>query len=98
MIGADCAGRIHAHMNEVRKGGSEALSVWLAADSPATPEIMEWGETAGLSFAGLLPFYFQGRDAVLLQWVGVPMDMDAVKVHDRHGRMLFDYVRDCLGY
>lgn len=97
-IGIDTVEQIHNHLNEVRRNGSEAVSVWLAADSPATPEVVRWCEKVGLSFAGIIPYYFEGSDAILLQWVGVPLDLGSARIQGDRAKRLFEYVKSNLGY
>jgi anti-sigma regulatory factor (Ser/Thr protein kinase) len=97
-IGMDSVEKIHDRMNALRKDGTDVISVWLAADSPFTPDVAKWCEKVGLSFAGLIPSYFGGRDALVMQWVGVPLDMSAIRIYGDKGRKLFAYVKNCLGY
>ena len=34
----------------------------------------------------------------VMQWVGAPLDMGAIRIHGDQGRRVFDYVKGCLGY
>jgi anti-sigma regulatory factor (Ser/Thr protein kinase) len=97
-IGKDCVDQIRAKMDEARKNGFEAIYLKLPLDTPATASIADECEKMGLFFAGVVPFALQGRDALVLQWVGVPLDMDAIKIYGDKGRVLFDYVKKCAGY
>jgi hypothetical protein len=55
-------------------------------------------ETFGLSFAGIIPLIAAGTDVLVMQWVGAPLDMGAIRIHGDQGRRVFDYVKGCLGY
>jgi hypothetical protein len=97
-IGMDCVERLHALLNAERGKGAEIVTAFLATDSPTAPEVAAWCEKVGLSFAGIVPGHFGGTDALVLQWVGVPLDANAVKIQDARVKKLFEYVRTCLGY
>jgi len=45
-----------------------------------------------------MPLLCAGTDVLVMQWVGVPLDMDAIRIHGDHGRRVLDYVKSCLGY
>jgi hypothetical protein len=97
-IGRDCVERIHTLMNALRKDGVETINLRLAAETPVAPFIVEECEKIGLSFAGVIPMILHGKDAIIMQWVGIPLDMDAIKIFGDKGRKLFAYVKKCLGY
>ncbi len=97
-IGADCVDRVRDAMNAERKAGAEAIYLRLPLSSPAAPQIAEACEKLGLSFAGVMPLICAGTDVLVMQWVGVPLDMDAIRIHGDRGRRMFDYVKSCLGY
>jgi hypothetical protein len=97
-IGKDCIENIRAKMDEARRNRFEAIYLKLALDAPSAPAIVNECEKMGLSFAGVLPFSLGGKDAIVMQWVGVPLDMDAIKIYGDRGRKLFDYVKTCAGY
>ena len=64
---------------------------------------------AALVLVSSVPLSAQSRDLELTEewriefgggpeWVGVPLDMDSIRIHGDRGRRVFDYVRSCLGY
>jgi hypothetical protein len=73
-------------MNAERKAGAEAIYLRLPLSSPAAPQIAEACEKLGLSFAGVMPLICAGTDVLVMQWVGVPLDMDAIRIHGDRGR------------
>jgi anti-sigma regulatory factor (Ser/Thr protein kinase) len=97
-LGSDCVEQIRQRLNAVRKDRVEAIFLRLPIDEPAACTVVEECGTMGFSFAGVIPRFLNGRDALILEWVGVPLDMDAVKIHGDNARRLFAYVRKCLGY
>ena len=54
-----------------------------------------WGEWRRLTAAvnGVCPHM-----RPVMQWVGAPLDMGAIRIHGDEGRRVFDYVKGCLGY
>jgi anti-sigma regulatory factor (Ser/Thr protein kinase) len=97
-IGMDCVERVHSLLNSARGAGSEVVTVRLALDSPSSPDVADWCEKVGLSFAGIVPAFFNSRDALVMQWIGTPLDMNAAKPFGDKNKKLFVYVRECLGY
>lgn len=97
-VGKDCLDVIRSNMDEARRNCFEAIFLRFPLDIPSAPGMVEACEKMGLSFAGIVPFYLGGRDAIVLQWVGVQQDMSAIKIYGDRGRKLFDYVKTCLGY
>jgi len=95
--GLGCVEEIHDHVNRLRASGTEVIRLLLAAESPAAPEVAAGCARLGLVFSGILPGHFAGRDALLLQWAGVPLDTTA-KIADRGGGTLFREVVAALGY
>jgi anti-sigma regulatory factor (Ser/Thr protein kinase) len=97
-IGADCVDRVRSAMNDARKAGAEAIYLRLPLSSPAAPQVSDACEAFGLSFAGIIPLIAAGTDVLVMQWVGAPLDMGAIRIHGDQGRRVFDYVKGCLGY
>jgi anti-sigma regulatory factor (Ser/Thr protein kinase) len=95
--GLGCVEEIHAHLNRLRASGTEVIRLLLAAESPAAPEVAASCAKLGLVLSGILPGHFAGRDALLLQWAGVPLDTTA-RIADKRGEALFREVVADLGY
>jgi len=95
--GLGCVEEIHDHVNRLRASGTEVIRLLLAAESPAAPEVAAGCARLGLVFSGILPGHFSGKDALLLQWAGVPLDTTA-KIADKRGGTLFREVASALGY
>lgn len=96
-IGADCGDRVRKIVNESRRARKDAVYAFLPLQSPHLPALFAECEALGLSFAGVMPHIHFGEDRILMQWVGIPLDMEAIHVHGDRSRKLFAYVRTCLG-
>ncbi|MGE4421428.1 MAG: GNAT family N-acetyltransferase [Pseudodesulfovibrio sp.] len=93
-IGADTVREITDGLRGCREKRMDAVYAFLPAGVPASPQVVEACERMGFFFAGLMPHIHDGQDRILLQYIDIHLDLDAVRVYGDMTRKLFDYIRD----
>jgi anti-sigma regulatory factor (Ser/Thr protein kinase)/GNAT superfamily N-acetyltransferase len=73
-------------------GGAEVVDLDLPLSQPATVELWEKAESVGFFFSGIRPYEAADGDAVRLQRLFVPLDLDRLRIYPKFGRALLDYV------
>lgn len=92
-IGEETEGEVRSLLNACRRERRDAVYAFLPACDPAAPGLAEACERLGFFFAGVMPHIHDSGDRLLMQFLDIPLDMDAVKVFGEMGATLFDYVR-----
>jgi anti-sigma regulatory factor (Ser/Thr protein kinase)/RimJ/RimL family protein N-acetyltransferase len=93
-IGADTVREIADGLRACREKRMDAVYAFLPAGVPAGPQVVEACERMGFFFAGLMPHIHGGQDRILLQYIDIPLDLEAVRVYGDMTRKLFGYIRD----
>jgi anti-sigma regulatory factor (Ser/Thr protein kinase)/GNAT superfamily N-acetyltransferase len=73
-------------------GGAEVVDLDLPLSQPATVELWQRAEAAGFFFSGIRPHEAADGDAVRLQRLAVPLDLERLKIYPKFGRELLAYV------
>ena len=92
-IGAETAHEVQAGLEQCRKSRMDAVYAFLPAGVAASPYLMEQCERMGFFFSGIMPHIHDGDDRILMQYLAVPLDLDAVRVYGDMTRKLFDHVK-----
>lgn len=90
-VGADTAAAIRRSRDELLRGGAEALTLELPLGQPGTAAVCDAAEQEGFSFSGLGPAFHDGSDALLLQWLGAPLDPKLVQLENPLAQELLAY-------
>lgn len=92
-IGADTVREIAAGLRECRTRRMDAVYAFLPAGASAAPQVVEACERMGFFFAGLMPHIHSGQDRILLQYLDIHINLEAVRVYGDMTRKLFGYIR-----
>ncbi|WP_338668846.1 GNAT family N-acetyltransferase [Pseudodesulfovibrio methanolicus] len=92
-IGADTVREIADGLRECRNRRMDAVYAFLPAGVAASPQVVEACEGMGFFFAGLMPHIHEGQDRILLQYIDILLDLEAVRVYGDMTRKLFGYIR-----
>ncbi|CCO24451.1 ATP-binding protein [Maridesulfovibrio hydrothermalis] len=95
-IGENSFNEIEEAFQQCRRSRKDAVYAFLPSGVPFSPYLVEQLEKRGFSFAGIMPHIHNGDDRIILQWVDVPLDMDAIHVYGDRARRLFSYIKDEL--
>jgi anti-sigma regulatory factor (Ser/Thr protein kinase) len=90
--GKDSEKEVSEGLQQCRAERKDAVYIFLPADVPASPFLVEQCEKMGFSFAGVMPHIHDGQDRVLLQLVDIPIDFDAIRIYGDMSRQLKSYV------
>jgi hypothetical protein len=91
-IGADTVREIADGLRGCRDRRMDAVYAFLPAGVPTAPLVVEACENMGFFFAGLMPHIHDGQDRILLQFIDIPLNMEAIRVYGDMTRKLFDYI------
>jgi anti-sigma regulatory factor (Ser/Thr protein kinase) len=72
--------------------GAEVVYVYLPVAQPETPALCDAAEKAGFYFSGIAPGSVPEGDALVMQYVHVPLDMSQIQVANPFGQELLKYV------
>ena len=92
-IGADTAREVAEALRGCREKRMDAVYAFLPAQNPAAPGLVEACEGLGFFLAGVMPHIHDGGDRILLQYVDIPLDYEAIRVYGDMTRRLYDYIR-----
>ena len=93
-IGADTVREIADGLHQSREKRLDAVYAFLPAGVPASPQVVEACERMGFFFAGVMPHIHGGQDRILLQFLDINLDMEAIRVYGDMTRKLFAYIRE----
>jgi anti-sigma regulatory factor (Ser/Thr protein kinase) len=91
-IGGETAHEVAEGLRRCRAKRMDAVYAFLPAHDAASPALVEACEGMGFFFAGIMPHIHDGHDRFLLQYVGIPLDMDAIRMYGDMSRRLKEYV------
>lgn len=91
-IGRDTATEVADGLRQCRTNRMDAVYAFLPANDAASPGLVEACEAMGFFFAGIMPHIHDGQDRILLQYIDIPLDMDAIRVYGDMSRQLKEYV------
>ncbi|XXJ17972.1 GNAT family N-acetyltransferase [Desulfovibrio caledoniensis] len=92
-IGADTVREIADGLRDCRAKRMDAVYAFLPAGVPASPQVVRACEAMGFFFCGLMPHIHDGQDRILLQFIDIPLNLEAVRVYGDMTRKLFGYIR-----
>ncbi|WP_319582702.1 ATP-binding protein [uncultured Pseudodesulfovibrio sp.] len=92
-IGAETVHEIADGLRDCRHHRMDAVYAFLPAGLPSSAQVMTACEDMGFFFAGLMPHIHDGQDRILMQFIDIPLNLDAVRVYGDMTRKLFDYIR-----
>lgn len=92
-IGAGTAAEVcRARRALAETSGAEAIFLELPLAQAGTPEVCRAAEEEGFFFSGLASHFAADGDALLLQWLGVELDIALLQVENPFARDLVAYV------
>jgi anti-sigma regulatory factor (Ser/Thr protein kinase)/GNAT superfamily N-acetyltransferase len=91
-IGKDSEREVSEGLQQCRAERKDAVYLFLPADVPASPFLVDRCEKMGFFLAGVMPHVHGGQDRVLLQFVDIPIDFDAIRIYGDMSRQLKSYV------
>lgn len=92
-IGVDTPSEIHRACEDLcAVAGAEAVYLYLPLTQPETPALCEAAEKSGFFFSGVMPCCLPEGDALVMQYLSVPLDVSLVQVANAFGKELLDYV------
>ena len=92
-IGADTVREIAVGLRYCRDKRMDAVYAFLPAGVPGAAQVVTACEDMGFFFAGLMPHIHDGQDRILLQFIDIPLNLEAVRVYGDMSRALFDYIK-----
>lgn len=93
-VGSATVGEVVDAREALRRREAEALFVELPLSQPATVELCEQLEARGFCFSGIGPCFAADGDALILQWLGVELDVALLEIESPAARELVDYVAE----
>lgn len=92
-LGSDFTALVQSRTYELKARGAEVIILYLNMLDEATARAVEWLETMGFLFTGVLPGN-EGFHPILMQYfAGVTFDTRHIEVTDAVGQRLLDYAR-----
>ncbi|NJB69278.1 anti-sigma regulatory factor (Ser/Thr protein kinase) [Desulfobaculum xiamenense] len=91
-IGAETAAEVGIRLRQCRTMRKDAVFAFIPTNDAASPALVEQCEAMGFFFSGVMPHIHGGEDRILLQFVDIPINLDAIKVYGDMTRTLFDYI------
>ncbi|WP_207263779.1 GNAT family N-acetyltransferase [Desulfovibrio sp. Huiquan2017] len=91
-IGADTVREIAEGLRRCRENRMDAIYAFLPAGVPTAPGVVDACERMGFFFAGVMPHVHDGQDRILLQYIDIPLDPEAIRVYGDMSRKLFAYI------
>ncbi|MCJ2165128.1 MULTISPECIES: GNAT family N-acetyltransferase [unclassified Pseudodesulfovibrio] len=91
-IGADTAGEMAESLRQCRREHRDAVYAFLPLGNAGTPLLAEECERLGFFFAGIIPRIHDGQDRLLMQYVDIPLNTDAIRVYGDLSRKLLSYI------
>ncbi|WP_319469957.1 GNAT family N-acetyltransferase [uncultured Pseudodesulfovibrio sp.] len=91
-IGADTVKEIDDGLQRYRADRMDAVYLFLPSCGKAAAYLIEQCERLRFFFAGVMPHVHDGHDRVLMQYVDIPLNMDAIRVYGDMSRQLKAYV------
>jgi len=91
-IGVDTPSEIRRACEDLcAVAGAEAVYLYLPLTQPETPALCEAAEKFGFFFSGVAPSFVPEGDALVLQYLNVPLDVSLVQVANEFGKELLAY-------
>jgi len=91
-IGGDTAREVAEGLRQCRAKRMDAVYAFLPVNDAASPALVEACEDMGFFFSGIMPHIHDGQDRILMQYVDIPLDMEAIRVYGDMSRQLKEYV------
>ncbi|BCS89065.1 ATP-binding protein [Pseudodesulfovibrio sediminis] len=79
-------------LQQCRRDRRDAVYAFLPLGDSSSPYLVEQLEKTGFFFAGIMPHIHDGDDRIIMQYVDVPLDTDAIRVYGDMSRELFAYI------
>ena len=90
--GADAAGKVAESLLQCRRERRDAVYAFLPLGEAGCPLLAEECERLGFFFAGIMPRSHDGQDRLLMQYVDIPLNTDAIRVYGDLSRKLLSYI------
>lgn len=91
-IGGNTINEVAEGLHQCRTRRMDAVYAFLPANDPASPALVEACESMGFFFSGIMPHVHDGQDRILLQYIDIPLENDAIRVFGDMSRQLKEYV------
>jgi hypothetical protein len=72
--------------------GAQHVSLSVPLHDPGTPGLAEAARNIGFFFSGLGPGFAEGGDALLMQWLGTPIDTGKLQIYSEQARDLVFFI------
>jgi len=93
-IGESTAQDVADGLHQCKRDRRDAVYAFLPMGVAESPQLMEQCERMGFSFAGVMPHIHDGDDRLLMQYIDIPLNLDAIRMYGDMSRKLFDYIKD----
>jgi hypothetical protein len=87
-IGSQSAVDLERMLRDLAGRGAQYVSLSLPLHDPGTPALAEAARSTGFFLSGLGPGFVAGGDALLMQWLGTPIDTGKLQIYSEQARDL----------
>ncbi len=91
-IGKDTASEVATALADCKRKRMDAVYSFLPLESSHLPLLVDQLEKTGLSFAGIMPHIHNGEDRLLMQYINIPINHEAIKLYGDMTPKLFTYI------
>lgn len=92
-IGVTTVKEVQEGLLTCRRDRMDAVYAFLPLGDPASPYLVEQLEEKGFFFAGIMPHIHDGDDRILMQYIDIPLDINAIRVYGDMTKKLFAYIQ-----
>ena len=93
-IGESTVRDVENALHRCRRDRWDAMYIFLPMSAPSSPQLVEQCEQMGFFFAGIMPHIHGGDDRIIMQYLGISLNMDAIRVYGDMSKKLFSYIKE----
>ena len=91
-VGGRPAVELEQMLSDLVNRGAQHVSLSVPLYDPGTPGLAEAARKTGFFFSGLGPAFVDGGDALLMQWLGTPLDAGKLQIYADQARELVSFI------
>ena len=91
-VGGRPAVELERMLRDLVNRGAQVVSLSVPLHDPGTPALAEAARNTGFFFSGLGPGFVDGGDALLMQWLGTPLDTGKLQIYAEQARELVFFI------
>lgn len=91
-VGSRLADEMERMLGDLAGRGAQYVSLSLPLHDPGTPALAEVARNTGFFYSGLGPSFVDGGDALLMQWLGTPLDTGKLQIYSDQARELVSFI------